>query len=69
MVVIIRCRPVVTGVVVVPDFPDVDGVVVVPVCPEMEGVVVVPDCPDGFVVEVDVGLVAGAMPNMVAVTA
>ena len=57
LVVIILCRPVIAGVVVVPD------------CPEMDGVVVVPDCPDGFVFEVDVDLVVGATPKMVAVTA
>ena len=55
--VIILERPVVAGVVVVPDCPDVDGVVVVPDCPE--GVVgIVVDC-----------LVVGAMPKIVAVTA
>ena len=35
-VVVVRCRPVVAGVVVEPE----EGVVVVPDCPEVEGVVV-----------------------------
>jgi hypothetical protein len=65
-VVIILERPVVAGVVVVPDCPEVDGVVV-PDGLVVDGVVVVPDCPEGVVV-VDV-LVGVATPKIVAVTA